>query len=140
MKKFFLLFSFGFILLSTSLVSCNDDNNGNSGFELTSYLDGEYSKNDADKTLTATIDGNSVSEQAKVSFRAGDFKTGSITLIHVFEGYNSIEIKDIPLQEETKDETTFLKFAGSKKVDDSFSFSYQGYILYGNLYLDLSID
>ncbi len=44
MKKFFLLFSFGFILLSTSLVSCDDDNNGNSGFELTSYLDGEYSK------------------------------------------------------------------------------------------------
>ena len=81
-----------------------------------------------------------MSEQAKVNFRAGDFKTGSITLIHVFEGYNSIEIKDIPLQEETKDETTFLKFAGSKKVDDSFSFSYQGYILYGNLYLDLSID
>lgn len=65
MKKFFLLFSFGFILLSTSLVSCDDDNNGNNGFELTSYLDGEYSKTMQTKPLLPPLTGTECQSKPK---------------------------------------------------------------------------
>lgn len=138
MKKIFLLLSLGFMLIS--FASCSDDDKGNSGLEILSYLDGEYSKDNEDRLLTATINGHDAPEQASANFRARDFKTGSITLTNVFEDHSPVEIENIPLQEEAKDDYTFLKFSGNKKVDDTFSFSYKGYVIYGHLYIELSIN
>lgn len=135
MKKYCLLLVLG--VISMFFVSCSDDES-DGGIELRSYLDGNYSPNSEDYLLAATIDGEKVSENASVTFHAGDFKTGSMILTNLLDGYDSVEISKLALTEITEDDYKRLTFSGSQKVDDTFSFSYSGYIVYGTLHLELS--
>lgn len=133
--KYFLFI--GLCLSPMTFISCSDDENGG-GIELRNYLNGTYAPGNEKNLLSATIDGETVSGDASVTFRTGDFKTGSMTLDNVFEGYQSIEIDNLPLTEVTEDGYTRLTFSGKKTVDDTFGFSYSGYIVYGNLYIEIT--
>ena len=133
--KYFLFI--GLCLSPMTFISCGDDKNGES-LELGNYLNGTYAPGNEKNLLSATIDGETVSGDASVTFRTGDFKTGSMTLDNVFEGYPSIEIDNLPLTEVTEDGYTRLTFSGKKTVDDTFGFSYSGYIGYGNLYIEIT--
>lgn len=135
MTKYFLFVLFCLILMT--FISCDDDEGGE-GIELGNYLDGTYTPDNEKYLLSASIDGKTVSTEASVTFRTGDFKTGSMTLDNVFEGYNSIEIDNLPLTEVTEDGYTRLTFSGNKTVNDTFSFNYSGYIAYGNLYIEIT--
>ena len=125
----------GLCLSPMTFVSCDDENEG---IELGNYLNGTYAPGNEKNLLSATIDGETVSEDASATFHSGDLKTGSITLNNVIKGYSSIVIDNLPLTEVTEDDYTRLTFSGEKTVDDTFSFSYSGYIVYGNLYMDIS--
>lgn len=135
MNKYLLLILL--CLIPMAFTSCSDDENGE-GIELGNYLNGTYAPGNEKNLLSASIDGKTVSEDASVTFRTGDFKTGSITLNNVFEGHNSIVIDNLPLTEVSENDYTRLTFSGNKTVDDTFSFNYSGYIVYGNLYMDIS--
>lgn len=135
MTKYFLFVLF--CLIPMTFISCDDDEGGE-GIELGNYLDGTYTPDNEKYLLSASIDGKTVSTEASVTFRTGDFKTGSMTLDNVFEGYNSIEIDNLPLTEVTEDGYTRLTFSGNKTVNDTFSFNYSGYIAYGNLYIEIT--
>ena len=125
----------GLCLSPITFVSCDDENEG---IELGNYLNGTYVPGNEKNLLSATIDGETVSGDASATFHSGDLKTGSITLNNVIKGYSSIVIDNLPLTEVTEDDYTRLTFSGEKTVDDTFSFSYSGYIVYGNLYMDIS--
>ena len=125
----------GLCLSPMTFASCDDENEG---IELGNYLNGTYAPGNEKNLLSATIDGETVSEDASATFHSGDLKTGSITLNNVIKGYSSIVIDNLPLTEVTEDDYTRLTFSGEKTVDDTFSFSYSGYIVYGNLYMDIS--
>lgn len=137
MRKYTLLLILTICLIPMTFTSCGDDKNGES-LELGNYLNGTYAPGNEKNLLSATIDGETVSGDASVTFRTGDFKTGSMTLDNVFEGYQSIEIDNLPLTEVTEDGYTRLTFSGKKTVDDTFGFSYSGYIVYGNLYIEIT--
>ena len=125
----------GLCLSPMTFASCDDENEG---IELGNYLNGTYAPGNEKNLLSVTIDGETVSGDASATFHSGDLKTGSITLTNVFEGYSSIVIDNLPLTEVKEEDYTRLTFSGEKTVDDTFSFSYSGYIVYGNLYMDIS--
>lgn len=137
MRKYILLLAICFIT-TTTFVACDEDEPSGESLELNSYLTGTYAPDNEKYLLSASIDGKTVSTEASVTFRTGDFKTGSMTLDNVFEGYNSIEIDNLPLTEVTEDGYTRLTFSGNKTVNDTFSFNYSGYIAYGNLYIEIT--
>ena len=137
MRKYTLLLILTLSLIPMTFTSCSDDENSES-VELGNYLNGTYAPGNEKNLLSATIDGKAVSTEASVTFRTEDFKTGSMTLSNIFEGYNSIEIDNLPLTEVTEDGYTRLTFSGNKTVDDAFGFNYSGYIAYGNLYIEIT--
>ena len=137
MRKYILLLAIC-LITTTTFVACDEDEPSGESLELSNYLDGTYSPDSEKYLLSASIDGETVSTEATVTFRTGDFKTGSMTLDNVFEKYNSIKIDNLPLTEVTEDGYTRLTFSGNKTVNDTFSFSYSGYIVYDNLHIEIS--
>lgn len=80
-------------MISMSSISCGDDT-PDKGFELISYLDGNYTPTDDACHLSATINGKEVSEKASVTFHTKDLQTGNMVLKNFFEGYASLEIEE----------------------------------------------
>ena len=87
MRKYTLLLILTICLIPMTFISCSDDENGG-GIELGNYLNGTYAPGNEKNLLSATIDGETVSGDASVTFRTGDFKTGSMTLDNVFKDIN----------------------------------------------------
>ncbi|MCF2576936.1 DUF4925 domain-containing protein [Phocaeicola barnesiae] len=118
--------------------SCGDDT-PDKGFELISYLDGNYTPTDDACHLSATINGKEVSEKASVTFHTKDLQTGNMVLKNFFEGYASLEIEEFTLIQETEGESVRFTFTGTQRVDETLQFSYSGYVVYGKLYIEFNI-
>lgn len=118
--------------------SCGDDT-PDKGFELISYLDGNYTPTDDACHLSATINGKEVSEKASVAFHTKDLQTGNMVLKNFFEGYASLEIEEFTLIQETEGESVRFTFTGTQRVDETLQFSYSGYVVYGKLYIEFNI-
>ena len=125
-------------MISMSSISCGDDT-PDKGFELISYLDGNYTPTDDDCHLSATINGKEVSEKASVTFHTKDLQTGNMVLKNFFEGYASLEIEEFTLIQETEGESVRFTFTGTQRVDETLQFSYSGYVVYGKLYIEFNI-
>lgn len=80
-------------MIPVTFTSCGDDT-PDKGFELISYLDGNYTPTDDACHLSATINGKEVSEKASVTFHTKDLQTGNMVLKNFFEGYASLEIEE----------------------------------------------
>lgn len=132
----FLLLFCPFLFLATS---CGDDTPNGEDLTWNSYLDGKYSPDNETNLLSATVNGVDVNKDASVTFRAGDLQKGSMTLDNLFDGYGSIEIKDVVMKKEDEDPVR-LTFTGTKKISDTFSLSYSGYVIWGHLYIELTTD
>lgn len=97
MKKLIALFS---IIISLSVLQgCkNDDDDINPDDFTFSYYDGDYSLNGTTCKLTATVDGQAVTNKsASVKFRCSDGKTATITLNNLINGeptkvFNNVEL------------------------------------------------
>ncbi len=137
MRSYFLI-SILFFGLIGFMSSCKNDEVGN-GIEMTSYLDGNYSPGNDENELSATIDKTSVSSKSSVTFRSSSNKKGYMKLIEFFEDFPSIEIEDIQLKEVVKDDYKQLEFSGNKTVGSSLRFEYSGYIIMGELHLELLV-
>ena len=98
-------------MATVTFTSCGDDTPDN-GLELTSYLDGNYTPTDDTCLLSATINGEKVSERASVTFQTKNLQTGYMALNNVFEEYSSVEIKEFTLVQETEGESVCLTFTG----------------------------
>lgn len=125
-------------MISMSSISCGDDT-PDKGFELISYLDGNYTPTDDACHLSATINGKEVSEKASVTFHTKDLQTGNMFLKNFFEGYASLEIEEFTLIQETEGESVRFTFTGTQRVDETLQFSYSGYVVYGKLYIEFNI-
>lgn len=125
-------------MISMSSISCGDDT-PDKGFELISYLDGNYTPTDDACHLSATISGKEVSEKASVTFHTKDLQTGNMVLKNFFEGYASLEIEEFTLIQETEGESVRFTFTGTQRVDETLQFSYSGYVVYGKLYIEFNI-
>lgn len=125
-------------MISMSSISCGDDTS-DKGFELISYLDGNYTPTDDACHLSATINGKEVSEKASVTFHTKDLQTGNMVLKNFFEGYASLEIEEFTLIQETEGESVRFTFTGTQRVDKTLQFSYSGYVVYGKLYIEFNI-
>lgn len=126
-------------MATVTFTSCGDDT-PDKGFELTSYLDGNYTPTDNACHLSATINGEKVSEKASVTFHTRDLQTGSMVLNNLFEGYASVEIEEFTLAQETEGESVRLTFTGTQQVDETLRFSYSGYVVYGKLYIEFNME
>lgn len=124
-------------MIPVTFTSCGDDTPDN-GLELTSYLDGNYTPTDDDCLLSATVNGEKVSEKASVTFHTKNLQTGNMVLDNFFEGYPSVEIEGFTLVQETEGEYVCLTFAGTERVDETLQFSYSGYVVYGKLYIEFN--
>lgn len=118
--------------------SCGDDT-PDKGFELISYLDGNYTPTDDARYLSATINGEKVPEKASVTFHTENLQTGYMVLNDLFEGYTSIKIEEFTLIQETEGESVRFTFTGTQRVDETLQFSYSGYVVYGKLYIEFNI-
>lgn len=125
-------------MIPVTFTSCGDDT-PDKGFELISYLDGNYTPTDDACHLSATINGKEVSEKASVTFHTKDLQTGNMVLKNFFEGYASLEIEEFTLIQETKGESVRFTFTGTQRVDETLQFSYSGYVVYGKLYIEFNI-
>lgn len=125
-------------MISMSSISCGDDT-PDKGFELISYLDGNYTPTDDACHLSATINGKEVSEKASVTFHTKDLQTGNMVLKNFFERYASLEIEEFTLIQETEGESVRFTFTGTQRVDETLQFSYSGYVVYGKLYIEFNI-
>ena len=125
-------------MISMSSISCGDDT-PDKGFELISYLDGNYTPTDDAHYLSATINGEKVSEKASVIFHTKNMQTGNMVLKNFFEGYASLEIEEFTLIQETEGESVRFTFTGTQRVDETLQFSYSGYVVYGKLYIEFNI-
>lgn len=125
-------------MISMSSISCGDDT-PDKGFELISYLDGNYTPTDDACHLSATINGKEVSEKASVTFHTKDLQTGNMVLKNFFVGYASLEIEEFTLIQETEGESVRFTFTGTQRVDETLQFSYSGYVVYGKLYIEFNI-
>lgn len=125
-------------MISMSSISCGDDT-PDKGFELISYLDGNYTPTDDACHLSATINGKEVSEKASVTFHTENLQTGYMVLNDLFEGYTSIKIEEFTLIQETEGESVRFTFTGTQRVDERLQFSYSGYVVYGKLYIEFNI-
>ncbi|HJG77094.1 hypothetical protein [Phocaeicola barnesiae] len=125
-------------MISMSSISCGDDT-PDKGFELISYLDGNYTPTDDACHLSATINGKEVSEKASVTFHTKDLQTGNMVLKNFFEEYASLEIEEFTLIQETEGESVRFTFTGTQRVDETLQFSYSGYVVYGKLYIEFNI-
>lgn len=125
-------------MISMISISCDDDT-PDKGFELISYLDGNYTPTDDACHLSATINGKEVSEKASVTFHTKDLQTGNMVLKNFFEGYASLEIEEFTLIQETEGESVRFTFTGTQRVDETLQFSYSGYVVYGKLYIEFNI-
>ena len=105
-------------MATVTFTSCGDDTPDN-GLELTSYLDGNYT--DDTCLLSATINGEKVSERASVTFQTKNLQTGYMVLNNVFEEYSSVEIKEFTLIQETEGESVRLTFTGTQQIKHSGS-------------------
>lgn len=103
-------------MATVTFTSCGDDTPDN-GLELTSYLDGNYTPTDDTCLLSATINGEKVSERASVTFQTKNLQTGYMVLNNVFEEYSSVEIKEFTLVQETEGESVCLTFTGTQQID-----------------------
>ena len=121
-----------------TFTSCGDDTPDKS-IELISYLDGNYTPTDDARYLSATINGEKVSEKASVTFHTKDLQTGDMVLNNFFEGYASVEIEEFTLVQETEGESVRFTFTGTQRVDETLQFSYSGYVVYGKLYIEFNI-
>lgn len=126
-------------MATATFTSCGDDT-PDKGFELTSYLDGNYTPTNDTCHLSATINGEKVSEKASVTFHTKNLQSGNMVLNNFFEGYASIEIKAFTLIQETEGESIRLTFAGTQQVDETLQFSYSGYVVYGKLYIEFNME
>lgn len=125
-------------MISMSSISCGDDTPDKS-IELISYLDGNYTPTDDARYLSATINGEKVSEKASVTFHTKDLQIGDMVLNNFFEGYASVEIEEFTLVQETEGESVRFTFTGTQRVDETLQFSYSGYVVYGKLYIEFNI-
>lgn len=125
-------------MIPVTFTSCGDDT-PDKGFELISYLDGNYTPTDDACHLSATINGKEVSEKASVTFHTKDLQTGNMVLKNFFEGYTSIKIEEFTLIQETEGESVRFTFTGTQRVDERLQFSYSGYVVYGKLYIEFNI-
>lgn len=126
-------------MAAATFTSCGDDT-PDKGFELTSYIDGNYTPTDDACHLSATINGEKVSEKASVTFHTKNLQTGYMVLNYFFEGYSSVEIKEFTLVQETEGESVRLTFTGTQQIDKTFRFSYSGYVVYGKLYIEFNME
>ena len=125
-------------MISMSSISCGDDT-PDKGFELISYLDGNYTPTDDACHLSATINGKEVSEKASVTFHTKDLQTGNMVLYNFFNEHASVEIEEFPLIQETEGESVRFTFTGTQRVDETLQFSYSGYVVYGKLYIEFNM-
>lgn len=125
-------------MIPVTFTSCGDDT-PDKGFELISYLDGNYTPTDDACHLSATINGKKVSEKASVTFHTENLQTGYMVLNDLFEGYTSIKIEEFTLIQETEGESVRFTFTGTQRVDERLQFSYSGYVVYGKLYIEFNI-
>ncbi|MDM8252001.1 hypothetical protein QUW55_10340 [Phocaeicola barnesiae] len=125
-------------MIPVTFTSCGDDT-PDKGFELISYLDGNYTPTDDACHLSATINGKEVSEKASVTFHTENLQTGYMVLNDLFEGYTSIKIEEFTLIQETEGESVRFTFTGTQRVDERLQFSYSGYVVYGKLYIEFNI-
>ena len=114
-------------MIPVTFTSCGDDT-PDKGFELISYLDGNYTPTDDACHLSATINGKEVSEKASVTFHTKDLQTGNMVLKNFFD-----------LIQETEGESVRFTFTGTQRVDETLQFSYSGYVVYGKLYIEFNI-
>ena len=105
-------------MATATFTSCGDDT-PDKGFELTSYLDGNYTPTDDACHLSATINGEKVSEKASVTFHTKNLQTGYMVLNYFFEGYSSVEIKEFTLVQETEGESVRLTFTGTQQIENT---------------------
>lgn len=125
-------------MIPVTFTSCGDDT-PDKGFELISYLDGNYTPTDDARYLSATINGEKVPEKASVTFHTENLQTGYMVLNDLFEGYTSIKIEEFTLIQETEGESVRFTFTGTQRVDETLQFSYSGYVVYGKLYIEFNI-
>ncbi|WP_455995165.1 DUF4925 domain-containing protein [Phocaeicola barnesiae] len=125
-------------MIPVTFTSCGDDT-PDKGFELISYLDGNYTPTDDARYLSATINGEKVPEKASVTFHTENLQTGYMVLNDLFEGYTSIKIEEFTLIQETEGESVRFTFTGTQRVDERLQFSYSGYVVYGKLYIEFNI-
>lgn len=126
-------------MAAATFTSCGDDT-PDKGFKLTSYLDGNYTPTDDACHLSATINGEKVSEKASATFHTKNLQTGYMVLNYFFEGYSSVEIKEFTLVQETEGESVRLTFTGTQQIDKTLRFSYSGYVVYGKLYIEFNME
>lgn len=125
-------------MIPVTFTSCGDDT-PDKGFELISYLDGNYTPTDDARYLSATINGEKVPEKASVTFHTENLLTGYMVLNDLFEGYTFIKIEEFTLIQETEGESVRFTFTGTQRVDERLQFSYSGYVVYGKLYIEFNI-
>ena len=126
-------------MATVTFTSCGDDTPDN-GLELTSYLDGNYTPTDDTCLLSATINGEKVSERASVTFQTKILQTGFMVLNNVFEEYSSVEIIEFTEVQETEGDSVCLTFTGTQHIDKTLRFSYSGYVVYGKLYIEFNME
>ena len=126
-------------MATVTFTSCGDDTPDN-GLELTSYLDGNYTPTDDTCLLSATINGEKVSERASVTFQTKNLQTGYMVLSKVLEEYSSVDSKEYTLVLEDEAESVWLTFTGTQQIDKTLRFSYSGYVVYGKLYIEFNME
>lgn len=106
--------------------------------ELQNFFTGDYAPGKDGNMLYASVDGKNVAEDASASFATADFTTGNLTLTNFFDNYPSIKIEGFALNTEKEGDYSRLTFSGTATAEDTFSFSYSGYIVFGNLHVEIS--
>ena len=125
-------------LMQFTFYSCSNDETGNA-ITFESYLSGDYTVDNELFRLTATLNGAAITDKnAIVTFKTGDFTTGTMTLTNIIDGHSSVAINNLALVTEEEKDAKRLTFSGIK-TEETLSIGYVGYVVYGTLHLDLTI-